>query len=168
MNLVPEPLIAAAIGNTSVRLGLFEAAGLEQVQLPQPAKTFVTSSDSFEVHELPPWCRSPNATWLIASVRRDVEHRLTTWIRESLVTRLCKSLRYADFPIRADVSQPDHVGADRLAAAVAVNGLRSPGRAAVFIDSGTALTVNLVNESGTFLGGGDPSWYATSGLGIGT
>ena len=45
------------------------------------------------------------------------------------------------------------VGIDRLVDAVAVNRLREPGRAAVIVDVGTAITVDLVAADGAFLGG---------------
>jgi type III pantothenate kinase len=45
------------------------------------------------------------------------------------------------------------VGLDRLAAAVAANRLRSPGRSAIVIDAGTAVTVDLVGATGAFQGG---------------
>jgi type III pantothenate kinase len=44
-------------------------------------------------------------------------------------------------------------GIDRLVDAVAVNHLREPGRAAVIVDVGTAITVDLVAADGAFLGG---------------
>jgi type III pantothenate kinase len=45
------------------------------------------------------------------------------------------------------------VGADRLLAAVAVNCLRDPARAAIVVDAGSAITVDLVSSDGCFQGG---------------
>jgi type III pantothenate kinase len=45
------------------------------------------------------------------------------------------------------------VGVDRLLDAVAANALRPAGRAAVVIDIGTAITVDLVTADGAFQGG---------------
>lgn len=57
------------------------------------------------------------------------------------------------FPLEHRVPQLSRVGSDRLAAAVAVNRLRSAGHAAIFVDAGTALTVNVLSPEGEFLGG---------------
>jgi type III pantothenate kinase len=45
------------------------------------------------------------------------------------------------------------VGIDRLAGAVAANRLREAQRPAIVVDLGTAITVDLVNPQGVFLGG---------------
>jgi type III pantothenate kinase len=45
------------------------------------------------------------------------------------------------------------VGIDRLAGAVAANVLRGQGLPLVVVDLGTAITVDLVDSAGTFLGG---------------
>ena len=46
--------------------------------------------------------------------------------------------------------RPDMVGIDRLLDAVAANRLRQPGRPAVVVDMGTAITVDLVAADGLF------------------
>jgi type III pantothenate kinase len=58
-----------------------------------------------------------------------------------------------DFPIsiRTDVDEPDRVGTDRLLAALAA--YHRAGRACIVIDVGTAVTVDAVDDDGTFLGG---------------
>ncbi len=45
------------------------------------------------------------------------------------------------------------VGVDRLLDALAANALRGPGRPAVVVDVGTAITVDLLSAEGAFLGG---------------
>lgn len=57
------------------------------------------------------------------------------------------------FPITIDVDFPEKVGIDRLLTAIAGNVLRPAGHPAVIIDSGTATTVNYVDEQGRFCGG---------------
>src|SRR6185295_3956598 len=51
------------------------------------------------------------------------------------------------------VEEPARVGIDRLLAALAANHLRRPERAAIVADLGTAITVDLLSENGTFEGG---------------
>lgn len=57
------------------------------------------------------------------------------------------------FPLTIDVDFPDKVGIDRLLGAVAANVVREPNQPAVIISSGTATTVDYVNEHGHFCGG---------------
>ena len=62
-------------------------------------------------------------------------------------------LSHSQLPIKIALGAPERVGLDRLVAAVAANRLRSQTRPAVVIDSGTAITVDLLDASGTFQGG---------------
>jgi len=54
-------------------------------------------------------------------------------------------------PIRTDVAEPARVGTDRLLAALAAH--RRTQGACIVVDVGTAVTVDAVDEAGTFLGG---------------
>ena len=62
-------------------------------------------------------------------------------------------LTYKDIPLPIRVEEPARVGIDRLLAAVAANQLRAPDRAAIVVDLGTAITVDLVEADGAFAGG---------------
>lgn len=59
----------------------------------------------------------------------------------------------AELPIVNRTSQPEKVGIDRLLKAVAANLLRTANQPIVVVDSGTATTVDWINEQGEFLGG---------------
>jgi type III pantothenate kinase len=62
-------------------------------------------------------------------------------------------LNYEDVPIAIHVDEPHRVGIDRLLGAFAANRLRHPQRAAIVVDLGTAITVDLVDAHGAFAGG---------------
>jgi type III pantothenate kinase len=51
------------------------------------------------------------------------------------------------------VDEPARVGIDRLVAALAADRLRRPNRAAIVVDLGSAITVDLVDADGAFCGG---------------
>ncbi len=59
----------------------------------------------------------------------------------------------ADIPLAARVDEPDKVGLDRLANALAADRLRSADRGAIVVDLGSAITVDVVSRDGAFLGG---------------
>jgi type III pantothenate kinase len=62
-------------------------------------------------------------------------------------------MHHSQLPLRVRVDHPERVGIDRLLNAVAVNALREEGRAAVIVDAGTAVTVDIVDAEGAFRGG---------------
>lgn len=59
----------------------------------------------------------------------------------------------ASVPIEILIDEPSKVGVDRLLNGVAVNAFRQDGHSAVIVDSGTAVTVDFVDETGAFRGG---------------
>lgn len=91
--------------------------------------------------------------WWISSVHRPTLARLEAWLAENRPADVLRVLDYTQLPLAVDVEFPEKVGMDRLLAAVAANARREPGRAAVIVDFGTAITVDLVDVDGVFRGG---------------
>jgi type III pantothenate kinase len=91
--------------------------------------------------------------WFAASVNRGAEVRLAAWLRGHRPQDDYVLLQPAQFPLEIDLPRIDRVGTDRLAAAVAANRLRESDRAAIIVDAGTAITVDLVTADGVFRGG---------------
>jgi len=56
-------------------------------------------------------------------------------------------------PIEVDVLFPEKVGIDRLLNGLSANCIRKEGQPAIIVDSGTAITVDVVDAAGTFRGG---------------
>lgn len=90
--------------------------------------------------------------YVVTGVQPSQREKLVEWLRQIgqgvLVLDDPQSL-----PLRVLVARPDHVGMDRLFDAVAANSRRTAGVAAAIIDAGSAITVDLVDESGAFRGG---------------
>jgi type III pantothenate kinase len=91
--------------------------------------------------------------WLVVSVQREAESRLANWVRQARADDRYSCLRHSDLPLKIDVVQPERVGMDRLASAVAVNRMRCADQPAIIVDVGTAITVDVVLGNGTFAGG---------------
>ena len=155
-------ILAIDIGNSRVKLGRFDLTEAGELQtgatgLPEPGETFAFAPVG-EQQEL-----APLADWLEAQVpagARVVIGSVNRQVCESLVSHLQRTARSAinqlaaaTMPIENLTAEPDRVGVDRLAAAVAVNGLRRAGSPAIAIDFGTAITVDLVDAEGAFRGG---------------
>jgi type III pantothenate kinase len=62
-------------------------------------------------------------------------------------------ITHLDIPLPIRVDEPPRVGIDRLLAAMAANRIRQRDRGAVIVDLGSAMTIDLVDASGAFLGG---------------
>jgi type III pantothenate kinase len=156
-------LVAVDIGNSRIKLGLFDAP-LDSASLPAPTQTLellLTNHDGdFSASPLEHWCRTherSNVIWRICSVHGGAKARLLKtlvdlerrparrWSVELVVNE--------EVALPMEVAQPEQVGTDRLMAALAANRLRTPDRAAIVIDLGTAVTVDLVTAAGAFAGG---------------
>jgi type III pantothenate kinase len=148
------PLIAVDIGNARIKLGLFRSvAGLA---LPEPQRTLHLAGGEPEFEKLPALlddAQTERLSWWIGSVNRPAATRLVDWLRTRRPEDRVALLAAGDLPLSVELPRPDMVGVDRLLDAVAANRLREPGRPAVVIDVGSAITVDLVSAEGAFLGG---------------
>ena len=182
---VLSDLMAVDIGNSRVKLGQFqrECSGespsgghiraSDDPLLPTPVATFDLpirhDTGEFDSQQLTAWCDqhlSGTITWRIASVHRAAATRLCSTLEEWSVRskNACPihQLTYRDLAMPIRVDEPARVGMDRLLAAVAADRLRQRDRAAIVIDLGTAITVDLVDIDGAFVGGAILPGIATS------
>lgn len=149
MSPVP-PLVAVDIGNQRLKFGLFSQS---QEFLPTPTQTLaMTANEGFDA--LDSWIGPrTNLSWWIGSVNRPSATVAIEWLRRHRPGEAITLLAAGDLPLKAAVERPDMVGIDRLLDALAVNRLRSPDRAAIVVDIGSAITVDLVSADGVFQGG---------------
>ena len=87
---------------------------------------------------------------------------LADWAKQSGEDCPIRQLTYRDVPLTIRVDEPARVGIDRLLAALAADRLRQRDRAAIVVDLGTAITVDLVDADGAFAGGAILPGIATS------
>jgi len=144
-----DAVLLADVGNSRIKLALVQdhAADGEGTARRLPS--------NFEE-----WLRATSpgsAVILLGSVHDAAAARLEATIAELAATQhrslRQRRIRPDDLPLHVAVDEPAKVGIDRLAAAAAANLLRQPDHAAVVIDCGTAVTVDLVSAGGVFLGG---------------
>ena len=95
----------------------------------------------------------PSLRWHVGSVNRPAASRLIDWLRDHRGDDEVMLLTSGDLPLAVKLPRPDMVGVDRLLDALAANRLRTPGRPAVVVDVGSAITVDLIDADGAFLGG---------------
>jgi pantothenate kinase type III len=162
-------LIAVDIGNSAVKFGHFSRSESHEridAKLPDPVTTLEIPIDNedgqFDTQLLLPWCEqfiTPTTHWTIASVNRAAANYfgaiIASWCKQLELDQQwqARGITFEDVPMPIRVDEPSRVGIDRLLAGLAVNRLRAPDRAAIVIDLGTAITVDLVEADGAFAGG---------------
>jgi type III pantothenate kinase len=148
------PIIAVDVGNARIKFGLF--AERPGDAFPEPVVTLVLDGRQPEYGRIAPWLdetKQPQVAWWIGTVNRPATGGLLDWIRHHRPADPVTLLAAGDLPLATEPGHPEGVGVDRLLDAVAANRLRQPGRPAVVIDVGTAITVDLVSAEGAFQGG---------------
>lgn len=146
-----QSLWVADVGSSFIKVGRFTLQ--DSATLPAPLQVATVHSLNGPLDELTHDLDDPTPVWRVISVRRAGEERLAAWVRRRFPQADYHALTRTDLPLEVDVDFPERVGMDRLAAAVAANALRHPQRPAVVVDSGTAITVDLVDAEGVFRGG---------------
>jgi type III pantothenate kinase len=174
-SIVEASLVAVDIGNSGIKFGQFVRGGdFETVaegmrsagerSLPEPIATFelpiAHNTGLFDLQKLAVWCElnlSTTTHWSIASVHRGAGDLLAAtiaaWAKHLGIDWPIRRLTYQDVPLEIRLEEPARVGIDRLLAAMAANRLREPDRAAIIVDLGTAITVDLLEADGGFAGG---------------
>lgn len=176
------PLIAVDVGNSRMKLALFiprcaqpacraidslggsaepranrrSASSGAAASLPEPWRTCSlddANPDWETLDRLRSAAVGESPRWRIASVNRPAAGRLIERLRSAYPGDAITLLSAADVPLPVRVPRPDMVGIDRLLDALAAAALRAPGSAAVVVDVGSAVTVDLLDTEGAFCGG---------------
>lgn len=150
-----SPIVAVDVGNSGAKLGLFEAISAD-APLPIPARTLTIDPLTEDLDAIGPWLgrrRVEACGWYIASVNRPASSRLIDWLRPRATQPPPWLVASTDLDLDIRIPRPDMAGIDRLVDALAANRLRTPGRAAVVADLGSAPTVDLIDAGGAYRGG---------------
>jgi type III pantothenate kinase len=159
-----DTFLVADVGNTRIKLAVVEDHGLDprggRIRLPVLARRLDLASRGFRAENFAEWLRAAAAgpaVVLVASVHAAAAARLEATIAELSATRRHplrqRRITHAELPIDVRLDEPHRVGIDRLAGAAAAAFLKRPGQAAIVVDCGTAVTVNMISPEGGFLGG---------------
>jgi type III pantothenate kinase len=138
--------IVVDVGNSRIKWGRCERGTVVEVAA-LPADAPEAWQAQFDA-----WPVAPVAAWVVSGVHPGRRDALVTWLRRR-TAELTILDSYRQLPLEVRVDAPESVGIDRLLNAVAVNTRRPPGSAAVVVDAGSAVTVDLVDEVGAFRGG---------------
>jgi type III pantothenate kinase len=140
------PAVVVDVGNSRIKWGLCSAAGVtEAVSLPP-------DEPGAWLRQIEAWRLPGGAGWAVSGVHPPRRDAFMDWLR-ARGDKVVLVDDPKDLPLRVLVERPDWVGVDRLLDAVAANSRRRPGAPAVIVDSGSAVTVDYVDETGAFRGG---------------
>jgi type III pantothenate kinase len=92
-----------------------------------------------------------NAAVVAASVNPKLEAELARAVMEAADRRVVWVGKDLDLPIKVLTEKPEETGVDRVLNVAAA--YEQMGKACVVVDAGTAITVDLCNDQGEFLGG---------------
>jgi type III pantothenate kinase len=142
-------LLVLGAGNSRVAMGVFEAGELTYV-----TRIAHEQRSDWGGKIAAAWERvkgKDNASIAGASVNPVVMESLEHVVQETTGQRVEWVGRELDLPIKVRTEQPKETGVDRVLSVAAA--YEQLGKACVVVDAGTAITVNLCNDAGEFLGG---------------
>jgi type III pantothenate kinase len=150
----PTPVIAVDVGNSRTKWGRFCSGQLmDVVSLPLDQAAYEAQAAAWNLLASPDRPASGRVQWCVASVNLDGSEPLLGWLHRFHDFDVRVLDDPAELPIRVELENPQGVGIDRLLNAVAVNARRPPGRSAIIVDAGSAITVDALNADGAFVGG---------------
>ena len=149
-------IIAVDIGNTNITIGLF-LKGKDEFIKSVPGKSQEKLADLLKSA----WGKIPIAksskekkrdgVIVVSSVKADWTELVRQIVEETLGEKIYIIGKDIPLPMDLAVDEPDKIGTDRVVAAAAAYAVVED--AVVVADFGTAVTIDLVDEKGIFLGG---------------
>jgi type III pantothenate kinase len=146
------PDVVVDVGNTRIKWGAVARGGTaidRTASLPEDEAEWHAELDAWQTAGA---VSSGPLTWVLASVRPARSERLRAWLA-GRGDRVEQINRAAQLPLKVDLPEPDKAGIDRLLNAVAAARMSNPGRGAVLIDAGSAVTIDWLDEEHVFRGG---------------
>lgn len=149
-------IIAIDIGNTNINVGLF-LDGEEQSIKPIPGRSRAKLTDCLKSA----WDKIPvlesskekkrDGVIVVSSVKPAWTKVVQETAKDKLGEKVYMIGKDIPLPMTLRVDEPDNVGTDRVVSAAAAYAVVED--AVVVADFGTAVTIDLVDENGIFLGG---------------
>ena len=141
-----KPDVVVDIGNSRIKWGDCRSGKVGELF----ASLSGDSPNQWDL-QLARWGLHNQLTWAVAGVQPRWEEEFTHWA-ETRGDRT-QSITHEHINIPLEVDEPKAVGIDRLLNALAANRLKPKTVQAIVISVGTAVTVDLVKENGSFAGG---------------
>lgn len=142
-------LLAVSVGNSRIALGVFEAG-----ELKHSVRISNDDRDQWSKEILNAWRMLPESGQPMvagASVNPDVDDELEGWILKATNHTVQWVGDEIPYPIKVQTEVPSMTGADRILNIAAA--YEQMQKSCVVVDAGTAITIDVCNDAGEFLGG---------------
>ena len=146
MNSLEIMTLVADIGNSRIKWGLCGPGGVERSASLAP-----DDPDAWRA-QLVAWKIDGPNDWTLAGVHPVRRDQFAQWLQRR-GDRVRVLDHVSQLPIAVNVEAPEQVGIDRVLDVLAAKALVAPGTPAVVVDAGSAVTVNLLDDTGAFAGG---------------
>jgi type III pantothenate kinase len=149
-------IVAIDIGNTNVTIGLFLADDEKSVESVAGGKTEEVAAALVSAWEQVPFVKHATepkreGVIVVSSVKDEWTKMVSGICKEKLDEKIKLIGKDIPLPIETGVDNPLQVGTDRIVSAAAAFAVVED--AVVVADFGTAVTIDLVDEQGVFMGG---------------
>ncbi|MHC4738239.1 MAG: type III pantothenate kinase [Planctomycetota bacterium] len=149
-------LIAVDIGNTNITVGLFLKNKEEYIKsVPGSSKTKLTELLKSAWEKIPILKTSKeqkrNGVIIVSSVKPAWTTQVKQITKQTLGEKILLIGKDIPFPMDLSITEPDKIGTDRVLSASAAYAVVES--AVVIADFGTAVTIDLVDDRGVFVGG---------------
>lgn len=147
-------LLAIDIGNTNTVVGVYKGATLKDHFRVASNRSLTSDEAGFFCTGLLERMKVANEEIekvVIASVVPPLTPTFEAMAKKYFGCQPIVVSSHIKLPITIQIDQPDQVGADRIANAVA--GFTKFGGPVIIVDFGTATTFDIVNEAGAYIGG---------------
>ena len=147
-----DRILTIDVGNSRTKFGLFDRpTSTDRLPACLSACT-VDRDDVIPWPEIRSWSTAPVTSIIAGANPEGVRHVHEGWPHAlgPAPRHICDC---GCFPLTIDLPEPDKAGIDRLLNAVAANTIRPADAPAIIVDSGTATTIDFVDEDGAFAGG---------------
>ncbi|NOT01937.1 MAG: type III pantothenate kinase [Phycisphaerales bacterium] len=147
----PSPAVVVDIGNSTTHIGLWRDGSIsDQSGHPTASESLDSVGDAF-VRHAESVADDVVVSVVIASVVPAALVRLSAWVADRMNVEPLVVGRQIPLPLPVKLPRPEAVGVDRLCAAAAAYAIsREP---CAVVDFGTAITIDVVDEHGSFIGG---------------
>lgn len=149
-------VIAIDIGNTNITVGLFLNGQEQFIKVIPGGSADKLAKILKSAHNKIPFAKSSkekkrDGVIVVSSVKAEWTKKVQQIARQQLEERILVIGKDIPLPIKLAVDEPDKVGTDRVVSAAAAYDVVKD--AVVVADFGTAVTIDVVNAKGVFLGG---------------
>jgi type III pantothenate kinase len=149
-------LVAIDIGNTNIRLGLFLDGNEDQIEIiPGSDDNKLQTSLKSLWEKIPLSKRSKehkrDGVFVLSSVKTQWTEKIEKFTKQLFDEKPCIIGKDIPLPMELSIEHPEKVGIDRIVTAAAAYSVIE--EAVVVADFGTAVTIDLVDDRGVFVGG---------------